>query len=144
MLRAKRRVLLSLLARGGTLLVFAESDAASWLPSVSWTFRPTNFWWWLERDAEQSLRVTAPGHALFRHMRPADTVWHYSLGDPPAAGRRAAVALDETWISGQAPQGGRGANTQGVAGMNVSSATFTFLADSLRIVPFYRFLTIVG
>ena len=94
-LRAKRRVLLSVLARGATLIVFAETDAQSWLPNVAWTFRPTNFWWWLERGAEQGSRVVAPGHALFRHLPPGDTVWHYHGVLQLPLGAEPLIVLDQ-------------------------------------------------
>jgi hypothetical protein len=76
-LRRKRRILLDHLNRGGTLVVLGENRAYEWLPGVSWRFRPTNFWWWLEKDADPGHRIVAPDHEMFRYVRPADVVWHY-------------------------------------------------------------------
>lgn len=86
-LRAKRRILIEHLARGGTLIVLGENQAHSWAPGVEWSFRPTNFWWWLEAGADPGHRVVAPEHPLFRHLGPRDAVWHFHglLTPPPGA-----------------------------------------------------------
>lgn len=84
-LRRKRRVLLAFLDRGGTLVVLGENRAHEWLPAVSWSFRPTNFWWWLAEGADPGHRIVAPDHEIFRHVKSADVVWHYhGLFTPPA------------------------------------------------------------
>lgn len=84
-LHRKRRILLDQLRRGRTLIVLGENRADEWLPEVSWRFRPTNFWWWLEKGVDPGHRVVAPEHELFRHLKPADVVWHYhGLLTPPA------------------------------------------------------------
>lgn len=93
-LRRKRRILLGFLARGGTLIVLGENRAHEWLPGVSWSFRPTNFWWWLEEGADPGHRIAAPDHEIFRFVRPADVVWHYHglFAPPPGAEVLAAIA----------------------------------------------------
>jgi hypothetical protein len=96
-LRAKRRVLLDHLHRGGTLIVFAETHGEDWLPGVEWSFRPTNFWWWLERGADPGLRVAAPDHPLFAHLGGADAVWHHhGVLHPPEGADRLIVVEDPT------------------------------------------------
>lgn len=86
-LRAKRPLLLELLHRGGTLVVFAETDAPAWLPRVSWQFSPVNFWWWRQNEPPPPAELAAPGHSLFRYLTLSDCVWHHhgSLAAPPGA-----------------------------------------------------------
>lgn len=86
-LRRKRRILIDYVASGGTLIVFGETQAHSWAPGVEWSFRPTNFWWWLDRGADPGHRVLAPEHEIFSHLEPSDVVWHYHglLTPPPGA-----------------------------------------------------------
>jgi hypothetical protein len=85
LLRRKRAVLLQYLAAGGTLIVLGENRAFEWAPGVAWRFRRTNFWWWLEKNADPGIRLVAADHELFAHVRAADLVWHYhGLLTPPA------------------------------------------------------------
>lgn len=87
-LRRKRRILLGLLERGGTLVVLGENRAEDWAPHVTWHYRPTNFWWWLTPNADPGHRIVAPDHALFRHLRKEDVIWHYhGLLDLPEGAR---------------------------------------------------------
>ena len=66
-LRAKRPLLLDHLARGNTLIVLAETASHDWAPNVSWSFRPTNFWWWLERGADPEQHGLIEGSANDLH-----------------------------------------------------------------------------
>jgi hypothetical protein len=86
-LRRKRPLLLSYLATGGTLIVLGENRAQEWAPEIVWEFRPTNFWWWLEKGADPGHRIAAPEHELFRHVGMDALVWHYHglLTPPPGA-----------------------------------------------------------
>lgn len=85
LLRAKRRLLLQHLANGGTLVIFGENQAHTWAPGVEWTFRPTNFWWWLEKGADPGHRIVAPQHEIFRFVKERDVIWHFhGLLHPPA------------------------------------------------------------
>ncbi|MDR6872809.1 hypothetical protein J2Y55_003828 [Bosea sp. BE125] len=86
-LRRKRPLLLSYLATGGTLIVLGENRAQDWAPGVAWEFRPTNFWWWLEKGTDPGHRIVAPGHEIFRHVGMGELVWHYHglLTPPPGA-----------------------------------------------------------
>ena len=87
LLRARRQILIDFAERGGTLVVLGENQAETWLPGVRWTSRPTNFWWWLEKDAEPEQRLVAPDHELFQAVPFADTIWHFHglLNPPPHA-----------------------------------------------------------
>lgn len=76
-LREAQASLQSYLAKGGTLVVMGETQPHTWLPCVEWSYRPTNFWWWLERGADSGLTASAPAHLLFRYITLADATWHY-------------------------------------------------------------------
>lgn len=65
------------LAGGGTVVAFGESQAERWLPGVTWSYRPTNFWWWKTPGASLGLYAAAPEHPLFQHISLADATWHY-------------------------------------------------------------------
>jgi hypothetical protein len=86
-LRAKRPVLLDLLQRGGSLIVFAETGAPGWLPRVAWRFAPTNFWWWRQGEAAPAVEIAEPRHGLFAHLGREACVWHHhgTLLAPPGA-----------------------------------------------------------
>jgi hypothetical protein len=91
-LRAARDILVDFAARGKTLVVFGENQAETWLPGVSWSPRPTNFWWWLDKDARPEQRLVAPEHELFGAVPFADTIWHYhGILQPPS---RARILID--------------------------------------------------
>ena len=64
------------LAQGKMVVAWGESHAEQWLDGVQWTPGATNFWWWLEPGADSGLRLKAPQHPLFRHIRLADATWH--------------------------------------------------------------------
>ena len=116
-LRRQRRVLIEYLAGGGTLIVLGENCAQQWAPQVQWEFRPTNFWWWLDKKADPGLRIAAPDHPMLRFVAPRDFVWHYHglLHVPegatavteiaPAAdpeGRGGALLYDHPHVAGSA------------------------------------------
>jgi hypothetical protein len=87
LLRANRQILIDFAQSGGTLVVFGENQAETWLPGVSWAPRPTNFWWWLDKNAQPPQRLVAPEHELFQAISFADTIWHFHgmLKPPPRA-----------------------------------------------------------
>lgn len=64
------------LAAGRTVAAFGAQDA-DWFPAHRWEFRPTNFWWWLEKDARSGLLLERPEHDLFRYITLGDATWHY-------------------------------------------------------------------
>jgi hypothetical protein len=85
LLRARRDILIDFARAGGTLVVFGENQAETWLPGVSWTPRPTNFWWWLDKNAQPEQRLVMPDHELFEAVPFADTIWHFhGLLNPPS------------------------------------------------------------
>ena len=87
LLRSRRQILIDFAERGGTLVVLGENQAETWLPGVNWTSRPTNFWWWLEKDAKPEQRLVCPDHEFFQAVPFADTIWHFHGVLEPAATR---------------------------------------------------------
>ena len=91
---------------GGDVAVFG-GQPDPWLPTVSWTHRPTNFWWWLEPDGDSGLRFPRPDHPFFEAIPPEDCTWHFhGAFDPPAGAEVLVTDVDggtviyldrETW-----------------------------------------------
>lgn len=67
-----------LLDSGGTVIAFSGGEPfPEFLPGVRWQHRPTNFWWWLEPDADLGVRLADEAHPLFRRLTVRDCTWHY-------------------------------------------------------------------
>ncbi len=90
-LRARRDVLIDFAQAGRTLAVLGENQADTWLPGVTWTARPTNFWWWLAKDAQPPHRLLAPEHEFFRAVPFATTIWHFHGVLTPPAGAQTLI-----------------------------------------------------
>lgn len=91
LMRGRRDVLVDFAARGHTLAVFGENEAHTWLPGVSWSPRPTNFWSWLDKAASPPNRLIAPDHELFSAVSFANTIWHFHGMLTPPAGAEALI-----------------------------------------------------
>lgn len=77
---------------GGTIVATGESESQLFLPSITFTPQPTNFWWWLTPGADLGVRIAAPDHALFAHLGQRDIIWHlHGWFDPPAGAEVLAV-----------------------------------------------------
>ncbi|WP_240230577.1 hypothetical protein [Devosia lacusdianchii] len=69
---------------GGTVVATGESESQLFLPGITFTPQPTNFWWWLTPGADLGVRIAAPDHALFEHLAQRDVTWHlHGWFDPP-------------------------------------------------------------
>lgn len=66
------------LAAGGTIVALGESRSDLWLPGVSFTSTPTNWWWWREPGADLGVDVTteAAAHPLMRDIGKREVTWH--------------------------------------------------------------------
>lgn len=93
LLRRHRPLLAEFLERRRTLVVFGENESETWLPGVSWSGRPTNFWWWLEPGAGPEQTLVSPDHDLFRAVPFPDTIWHYHGILYPPAGAEVLIAV---------------------------------------------------
>jgi hypothetical protein len=88
-LQAARPRLLEALGQGRTVVVFGEQSVYGehphdWLPGINWTGRPTNYWWWLDREATSGLHSHLPEHGFWRYLTLEDATWHHhGLLQPP-------------------------------------------------------------
>lgn len=72
------------LERGGTVVAMGESQSQLWLPNISFIPRPTNWWWWLDPDADLGVRIIAPKHPLVARLGTEEVSWHlHGHFDPP-------------------------------------------------------------
>lgn len=102
LLRQHAERLLAFADQGKTLVVLGEVEAHTWLPGAEWVSRPTNFWWWLDKNGDSGLRLAAPNHDLFNYLSLSDAIWHYhGLFLPPAEASK-LIVLDETMTGGEA------------------------------------------
>ncbi|MGM1048978.1 MAG: hypothetical protein ACQEXX_22955 [Bacillota bacterium] len=61
--------------RGGIVVAFGPQPW-EWIPNQKWEDRETNFWWWLEEEANSGLVQTAPEYDLFNYITLSDATWH--------------------------------------------------------------------
>ncbi len=76
LLRRHTAQILAVAERGGTLVVLGENAAHTWLPGVTWTARPTNFWWWLEGE-DPLIRTRSPEHEAWEYLSTKSVIWHH-------------------------------------------------------------------
>ncbi|MGG0937589.1 hypothetical protein ABHN11_16010 [Brevibacillus centrosporus] len=61
---------------GGIVVAFGPQPK-EWIPGQNWELRPTNFWWWLEKDAKSGLVLKNPEYDLFKnYITLEDATWH--------------------------------------------------------------------
>lgn len=69
----------------GKIVVAFGPQPWEWLPNQKWEERPTNFWWWLEKDAKSGLVTKNESHPFFQYITLADSTWHqHGVFWPPA------------------------------------------------------------
>ncbi|WP_197492687.1 hypothetical protein [Marinobacter sp. LQ44] len=71
-----RSAITRFLDQGKTVVAMGNTNPQQWLPQVSWTDCPTNFWWWITPGADSGLRLLWPEHSLFNYITLADATWH--------------------------------------------------------------------
>lgn len=84
----------SVVERGKTIVAFG-AQSCDWFPNHNWQFRPTNFWWWLEPNADSGLVLNQPDHDLFRYITLDDATWHYHGVFFPPAGTETLISVKE-------------------------------------------------
>lgn len=86
-------LILSVAERGGAIAALG-AQSKPWFPGHNWEYRPTNFWWWLEKDAKSGLVLKNPEHDLFRYITLADATWHYHGVFFPPEGTDVLIAVE--------------------------------------------------
>lgn len=83
------------LKAGGTVVALGESHSELWLPAVDFTGTATNWWWWLEQNADLGVYVTdaANGVPLMSGIGKREVTWHLHGWFRPPQGAE-VLALD--------------------------------------------------
>jgi hypothetical protein len=91
---AARERIAEYLAAGGTVAAFGESQSHLWLPGLTWSPRPTNFWWWKTPGARLPLYAATQEHSLFRHLTIPEATWHVHGVFTPPSGAIPLIGLE--------------------------------------------------
>ncbi|MDF2721450.1 MAG: hypothetical protein K0Q59_1125 [Paenibacillus sp.] len=78
---------------GGTVVVFWPQTVDSL--ASHWENRPTNFWWWLDKDAKSGLQLQKPEYDLFNYLTLEDATWHYHGVFWPPEGAEALITTED-------------------------------------------------
>lgn len=83
-------------ANTGKVVVTFGPQHRDWLPMHNWESRPTNFWWWLEPNADSGLRLVEATHDLFKnYLTLEDATWHQHGVYWPSEGCEVLVSTDD-------------------------------------------------
>lgn len=102
LMKAKENIA-EFLNSGKTAIAFGEQPNPV-LPNVTWEYRPTNFWWWLEPGAQSSIVAVEPNCELFRYITLKDATWHYhGFFRPPDGSEVVIGVIDDSVEKSNAP-----------------------------------------
>jgi hypothetical protein len=79
---------------GGTVVLFWP-QSSDCVPLQNWEDRPTNFWWWLDKDAKSGLELQQPEHNLFQYLTLEDATWHYHGVFWPPVGTEVLITTED-------------------------------------------------
>ncbi|MCU6797834.1 hypothetical protein OB236_37500 [Paenibacillus sp. WQ 127069] len=79
---------------GGTVIALGQQPK-EWIPAQNWEFRPTNFWWWLDKEAKSGLVLAKPEHDLFKYISLGDATWHYHGVFWPPKGSEVLISTED-------------------------------------------------
>ena len=82
-------------AESGGIVVAMGPQPCEWIPNQKWEFRPTNFWWWLEKDAKSGLVFPDKEYGMFKYLSEADCTWHQHGVYWPPEGTRPLVTTED-------------------------------------------------
>lgn len=85
---AQKKVIARHLQAGGTVVALGESRSDLWLPAIDFTPTPTNWWWWLDPNADLGVDVAgaAAHEPLMKGFDRADLTWHLHGWFAPPSG----------------------------------------------------------
>lgn len=82
-------------ANQGKIVVAFGPQPQEWLPNQNWEERPTNFWWWLEKNAKSGLGTNLHEHDFFNYIPIGNAIWHqHGVFWPPDGCEKVITAED--------------------------------------------------
>lgn len=82
-------------ANSGKTVVALGPQPWEWIPNQKWEHRPTNFWWWLEENADSGLMVKNENHPFFDYFTLEDCTWHqHGVFWPPSNTKTLISTID--------------------------------------------------
>lgn len=93
LMNAKEKIV-NFAEQGGTVVAFGPQPQ-QWIPGQNWERRPTNFWWWLEKDAKSGLELQKPQADLFRYLTLDDATWHQHGVFWPPEGAEVLISTED-------------------------------------------------
>ena len=106
---------------GGTIFASGESNSHLWLPGIDFIPQPTNWWWWLDPNADIGVRLLDGVHPLIRRLGQSDVTWHIHGTFRPPNGAEVLIA-----------------DTQGRSIMHVDQVTTRGRMIVTSLDPFYH------
>ena len=82
-------------ANAGGIVVAFGPQPWEWLPNQKWEERETNFWWWLEKDANSGLVLADPEYDLFNYITLRDATWHQHGVFWPVEGAQKLITTED-------------------------------------------------
>ena len=93
LLQAKKKI--DAFAEKGGVVAALGPQPWEWLPNQNWEERPTNFWWWLEKNPQSGLVLANPDYPLFQYITLEDATWHqHGVFWPPAQAEKLITTED--------------------------------------------------
>ncbi|MCG5253238.1 hypothetical protein ACEF06_21335 [Brevibacillus agri] len=80
--------------RGGIVVAFGPQPR-EWIPGQNWELRPTNFWWWLDKNAKSGLVLQKPDYDLFSYITLEDATWHQHGVYWPPEGAEVLISTED-------------------------------------------------
>ncbi|GEB33640.1 MULTISPECIES: hypothetical protein [Brevibacillus] len=80
--------------KGGIVVAFGPQPR-EWIPGQNWELRPTNFWWWLDKNAKSGLVLQKPDYDLFSYITLADATWHQHGVYWPPEGAEVLISTED-------------------------------------------------
>ncbi|ELK41740.1 hypothetical protein BAG01nite_43550 [Brevibacillus agri] len=80
--------------RGGIVVAFGPQPR-EWIPGQNWELRPTNFWWWLDKNARSGLVLQKPEYDLFSYITLEDATWHQHGVYWPPEGAEVLISTED-------------------------------------------------
>jgi len=94
LMRTVKPWLYAFAARGGIVVVFWPQPGEV-VPGQRHEHRPTNFWWWLDKDATSGLALDKPDHPMFDYLTLEDCTWHqHGIFHPDPATSETLISIE--------------------------------------------------